>query len=340
MTTIGASVVQQVPWGGNVSLSLQNYKSDTNQAFQLINPRYGSTLRFDFTQPLLKNFGSKVARRQIIVARNNLDISQSQLRTTLIATVYQVQEAYWNLVYAIESLNVKRQSLQLARDLLAKNKKEVDVGTLAPLEVLNAEATVAQREADILQAEALIRKCEDILKTLINPVPEGEIRSLKIEPADKPAFKPISISLDEALKEAMDRRPDLEVNKTTILTNQINFSVAKNQLLPQLDLNLSYWSPGISGDRILYLNNDPFLGVIIGKEKGRGLQRVSRRHEIPLPELDGGADPVGPRQQHRGPGQLRPGQAPARPKPGQAEEPGTADLSRSERRRPERGDGR
>ncbi len=107
MTTIGASVVQQAPWGGNLSVALQNYKSDTNQAFQLINPRFGSTLRFDFTQPLLKNFGSKVARRQIIVSRNNLDISQSQLRTVLIATVYQVQEAYWNLVYAIESLKVK-----------------------------------------------------------------------------------------------------------------------------------------------------------------------------------------------------------------------------------------
>ncbi len=115
------------PGAATCPLSLQNYKSETNQAFQLINPRYGSTLRFDFTQPLLKNFGPKVARRQIIVARNNLDIAQSQLRTTIIATVYQVQEAYWTLVYAIENLNVKRQSLQLARDLLAKNKKEVDV---------------------------------------------------------------------------------------------------------------------------------------------------------------------------------------------------------------------
>ncbi len=267
MTTADASVVQQAPWGGNLTLSLQNYKSDTNQAYQLINPRYGSTLRFEFTQPLLKNFGSKVARKQIIVARNNLDISQSQLQTTLIATVYQVQEAYWDLIYAIESLNVKRQSLELARDLLVKNKKEVEVGTLAPLEVLNAEATVAQREADILQAEALIKKNEDILKCLINPDPKGDIRSLKIEPVDKPTFKPLSISLDEALKEAMAKRPDLEVDRTTILTNQINFSVAKNQLLPQLDLNLAYWSPGISGDRILYLNNDPFMGVVIGKEK-------------------------------------------------------------------------
>ncbi|HEX2694147.1 MAG TPA: TolC family protein [Acidobacteriota bacterium] len=268
LANYGASVFQRIPTGGTVSVSLQGYKSDTNQAFQLINPRYGSTLRFDFTQPLLRDFGPKVARREILVSRNNLDISRSQLETILINTVYQVQEAYWNLVYAIEDLNVKKQSLQLARDLLAKNKKEVEVGTLAPLEVLNAEATVAQREADILQAEALIRRGEDVLKSLVNPSAEGDMRALRLVPTDKPALKPTDISLDEALAQALESRPELAANKTTILNSRIDFSVARNQLLPKLDLKLSYWSPGISGDRIIYLNNDPFLGVIIGKEKG------------------------------------------------------------------------
>jgi outer membrane protein TolC len=270
LSSYGASVVQRIPTGGNVSVSLQGYKSDTNQAFQLINPRYGSTLRIDFTQPLLRDFGPKVARREILVSRNNLDISRSQLETTLMNTVYLVQEAYWNLVYAIENLNVKKQSLQLARDLLAKNKKEVEVGTLAPLEVLNAEATVAQREADILQAEALIRRGEDVLKSLINPSAEGDIRALRLVPTDKPALKPAAVSLDEALAQALERRPDIAANRTTILNSRIDLGVARNQLLPKLDLNLSYWSPGISGDRLIYLNNDPFLGVIIGKEKGSG----------------------------------------------------------------------
>ena len=137
-----------------------SYKSDTNQSFQLLNPRYGSTLRFDFVQPLLKDFGFKVSRREIIIAQNNLNISHSQLKSVLLDTVYRVQEAYWNLVYAIESLKVKSQSLKLARDLLAKNRKEVEVGKLAPIEILSAEAVVASREAEILQAEAIIRKNE------------------------------------------------------------------------------------------------------------------------------------------------------------------------------------
>jgi outer membrane protein TolC len=275
-SSYGASVVQRIPTGGNISVSLQGYRSDTNQAFQLINPRYGNTLRLDFTQPLLKDFGLKVARKEILVSRNNLDISRSQLETTLMNTVYQVQEAYWNLVYAVENLNVKRQSLQLARDLLAKNKKEVEVGTLAPLEVLNAEAAVAQREADILQADALIRRGEDVLKSLVNPSAEGDMRVLRLVPTDKPAFKPTVISPDEALAQALERRPELAAGRTTIQTSRLNFTVARNQLLPQLDLKLSYWSPGISGDRILYLNDDALQGIIIGKESGGGGSKALR----------------------------------------------------------------
>ena len=269
MTNVGASVTQPFPWGGSLGLSLTDYKSETNQSFQLLNPRFGSTLQFDFTQPLLKNFGTRVARQEILVARNNLNISERQLETTLMSTVYRVQEAYWNLVYAIENFKVNQQSLQLARDLLNKNRKEAEVGTLAPLEVLNAEATVAQREAEILEAEALIKKSEDVLKSQISPASDGgDLRNRKIVPADKPEFKPISVSLDEALKQAMENRPDLDVSRATIQNSEINFSVAKNQLLPQLDLKLSYWSPGISGTRLLYLNDNPLTGIVIGTQPG------------------------------------------------------------------------
>lgn len=262
------SLVQQIPTGGNFSLSLTGYKSDTNQAFQLINPRYGSTLRFDFTQPLLKGFGFKVSRREILVARNNLEVSVNQFKSVLMDTIYSVQEAYWNLVYSIENYKVKQQSLKLAQDLLAKNKKEVEVGKLAQIEILNAQTEVASREADILQAEAIIRRNEDVLKNLLNLSEQGEISQKKIVPLDKPSFIEKEVTLDAALKEALVNRTDLKMTKTNIETNEINLNVARNQMLPGLDFSLSYWSPGVSGDRLLYLNNDPFLGVIIGSEKG------------------------------------------------------------------------
>jgi len=256
--------------GGNLSLSLSGYKSDTNQMFQLINPRYGSTLQLDFSQPLLKDFGYKVNRREILIAQNNLDVSQRQFESVLMETIYSVQETYWNLVYAIENYSVKEQSLSLAQDLLAKNKKEVEVGKLAEIEILNAEAVVASREADVLQAEVLIRKSEDNLKNILNILEAEDLESKKIIPLDRPSFEKQSISLSGAIQTALSNRPDLLMSRRTIKTRELNLSVAKNQMLPGLDLQFSYWSPGISGDRLLYLDDNPFLGVVIGKEEKSG----------------------------------------------------------------------
>ncbi len=264
----GFSVAQKVPTGADLSLSLNGYRSETNQAFQLINPRYGSTLRLDFTQPLLRGFGFKVSRRQILVARNDVTISENQFRSALMDTVYSVQEAYWNLVYAVENLKFSEQSLQLGKDLLVKTRKEVEVGQTAPIEVLNAEATVAQREADILAAEVQVRRGEDLLRSVINLTAEPGGPGIRIRPSEKPGFAPRTVNLDEALQTARAKRPDLQIQRTTIESRKIDFSVARNQTLPGLDLKLSYYSPGISGDRILYLNDDPLLGVVIGKQKG------------------------------------------------------------------------
>ncbi|MBN2245158.1 MAG: TolC family protein [Candidatus Aminicenantes bacterium] len=264
----GVSVDQLIPTGGKASLSLSNYKYKTNEAFQLINPRYGSTLQLELTQPLLKNFGFNVTRREIIVAQNNLEISRNQFKTILLDTVYRTQETYWNLVYAIENYKVKQQSLELARDLLNKTSKEVEYGKIAPIEILNAQAVVASREADMLQAEALIRKSEDQLKDLLNIADGEEISPTKIIPTDKPAFDLENIILKEASAIALANRPDLKAREKNIETNELNVSVAKNQMLPGLDLSFSYWSPGISGDRILYQGDNPFTGIIVGKEAG------------------------------------------------------------------------
>jgi outer membrane protein TolC len=253
-----ATLVQQIPMGGSFSLSLYNNRYETTAGLQVINPRYGSSLRFSLTQPLLKNFGTKVSRREILIARNNLDISYSQFEKVLIDTIYRVQEAYWNLVYAIEDYKVKQQSLELAQDLLAKNRKEVEVGKLAQIEILNAEAVVASREADILAAEALIRRSEDLLRDLLNLTEEREMSQKKIIPLDKPSLVREEISLEEALRIALEKSPDLEMRKKTIETNELNLKVARNQILPSLDLEFSFWSPGLSGTENVFNPLDPF----------------------------------------------------------------------------------
>ena len=268
MNDYTAAVLGNIPTGGNYRLSFDMYNDDNNQFFQSINPRYGSTLRFDLTQPLLKNFGPKVSRQAITLAENNYDISQSQLESSVMDTIYSVEEAYWTLVYALEDYKVREQSLQLGRDLLSKNQKEVEVGQLAPIEILNAQATVAAREADMLAAKQAILRAQDVLKTIVNLQAEVPDRTVNIVPADKPGFEKRTVSLDEALKTALEKRPNLKAQRADIENKSLSYSVAKNQTLPQLDLQASYWSPGISGDQILYLDNNPFTGVIVGKIPG------------------------------------------------------------------------
>ena len=253
-----ARLSQIIPTGGNFTITLSSYKSETNQKFLSVNPRFGSTLRFAFTQPLLRNFGFKINRNEIIIARNNREMSENQFKRVLMDTIYEVESAYWNLVHSREDLEVKKQSLELARDLLIKNKREVEVGTLAPIEILSAQSEVATREADILQAEAMVKNNEDQLKTVINLAGEGEGVDIEILPVDKPNFTLREVSFEEALTIALHKRPDLQATKVDIESKELNLSYAKNQLLPDLSLTADYWSPGVSGTLIVYDPLDPF----------------------------------------------------------------------------------
>jgi outer membrane protein TolC len=265
--TYRAQISQLIPTGGSFSILLDGYKTTTDRRFTTINPRFGSTLTLNFSQPLLRDFGYKISRREIIIARNNLDISENQLKRVLQQTIYNVEEAYWNLVYSIESLKVRRQSLKLAQDLLEKNKRAVEVGTLAPIEILSAQSAVATREADILQADALVKDNEDTMKTILNLDAEEAEERIKIIAVDKPAYKKKDVTLAEALSTALENRPDLQETRIDLKNKEINVSYFRNQLLPGLNFTASYWSPGISGTQVLYDPSNPFgdpTGTIAG----------------------------------------------------------------------------
>jgi len=264
----GGSLNQAVPFGGNVSVSLTGYKNLTNARFQTINPRFGNTLTFSFSQPLLKDFGWGISRKDILIARNNQDMAESDLKATLLSTVYSVEQTYWQLVLSIESLKVRQQSLKLAEDLFDQNQRKVKIGTLAPKEILSVQSDVASRKADILQAQSQVKDYTDSLRALINsldPASGGEIA-----PADMPPLERYDIGVDEAFTAALKNRPDLKSSALGIRNRELDYAFAKNQLLPQLNLSASYWSPGIGGDQILYLDNNPLTGVVIGKIPGGG----------------------------------------------------------------------
>lgn len=263
-----AQFLQEIPTGGRLDISLYSYKSDSTAKFQTINPRYGSRLTFNFTQPLLKNFGFKNSKKEIIVAKNNVEISDARFQTVLMDTVYNVEQAYLYLAYSIANLEVMQSSLELAQDLLAKNKREVEVGTLAPIEVLTAQAEVATREADILHAEVQVKNYEDQLKTLINLEEEHAGMTGRIIPTDKPTYAEYKITVDEALRIGMQNRPDLRELRWDLENKNIEVGYTRNQLLPDLSLVASYWSPGISGTRIFYEDDNPLSENVIGVAPG------------------------------------------------------------------------
>jgi outer membrane protein TolC len=268
------SVSQLIPIGGTLTASWIGYKNESNAKFQTVNPRFGSTLRFELRQPLLRDFGLKTTRHEILISQNTYEKSGTDLEQTMAEIIYTVEEAYWNLVYSQENLKVRQQSLKLARDLLAKNQRAVEVGTLAPIEILSAQAEVATREADILSAEAEVKNNEDRLRTIIN-LPEDEMReALPIRPVDRPQFEERQVNVDDALLTAMQNRPELRSLKIDLNSQNLNLGFAKNQLLPRLDLMASYYSPGVSGDQILYLDDNPLTGVIIGKIPGAASDAV------------------------------------------------------------------
>jgi outer membrane protein TolC len=256
--SLSGGVTQNMPLGGSLTLGLSTGSYKSNARFQTINPYYSGRLSFSWTQPLLKDFGWGTSRKDIVIARNNNEIAANDLKSVLIQTVFAVEQAYWELVYQIESLAVQRQSLNLAEDLLEKSRKEVEIGTLAPKEVLSSQAEVASRKADILLSEMLVKDSADTLRGLLNLGFEGEL-----VPAETPSFAKPEANLEDSLAAALIHRPDLQSSAIEINNRETDYSYAKNQMLPSLSLSAKYWSPGLSGDRIFYLNDNPLSGIIL-----------------------------------------------------------------------------
>jgi outer membrane protein TolC len=256
------SVNQTIPLGGRLTVSMSNGLTDSNQKGNTINPQYNTGLSLSFSQPLLRDFGTKMTNRTIIVARNSYDVSELTFTRTVQDTVYSVTQTYWNLVYAVENLKVQEASLQLARDFLAKNQRSVEIGTLAPMDVLSAEAEVASREAQILSAQSSVRNFEDQLRNLMNLSAEEEKGYAAVIPTDKPKYEEQPVDFDQALTIALEKRTDLRISKINLKTDELNFRYAKNQLLPNLSLNAGYSSPGLSGTQLIYDGNPLFGNVI------------------------------------------------------------------------------
>lgn len=249
--SLNLRVSQQLPLGGTANFLLYNQRFKTNSLTGNPNPSLYSQARLTLNQPLLKNFGITATKREIYIATNNLKISKHQYKENIINLVYQVEEAYWNLVFAYQNLEATKMALQRANDLLRQNEIKVKVGSAAPIEILTAKAEVARNESLVIQAEKTIQTAEQNLKRILNM--SKEIYTLI--PSDKPEVKKIDIDFNTFLLEGLNNRPDMERAKLDLANFKIRVKYARNQLLPDLQLTANYYTTGRGGTRYVYLDN-------------------------------------------------------------------------------------
>lgn len=258
-------VGQYVKSGATLGLTFNNNKQDTNNAFSSLNPSFGSTLTASLSQPLLRNFKVDSTRNSIRVTKRNKEISDIQFRQLVTFTVATVKKQYYDLIAAVDNLDAQRKSLALAQKLLEENRIKVRVGTMAPLDVVQAESEVASREEGVITAEQAIREAEDALKRAIFPRNDEQIWNLQVVPTDRAAFEAVKVDVDAAVRKALDGRTDLVVARKQIETIENNAQLARNQMLPAVNLNASYGGSGIGGTQ---LTRDGLGGPVISEVPG------------------------------------------------------------------------
>jgi outer membrane protein TolC len=255
-STFNFGGTQLLPWGGgNLTLGFNNRRQDSTSSFNTFNPQYNSTFSALFVQPLLRNLRTDPTRTQLRITALNRDVSELQLRATITNTLAGVRSAYWDYVYAVDQLQVARRSLELARKLLEDNRIRVEVGTLAPIDVVQAEAEVASRLQEEAQGEAQARTAELSLKRLIVSGADDPRWRAQLKPVDRPAFAPAPIDLDGALRRALDARLDLAEARKQLQANDLSLRLLGNQRLPAADLSASYGLQGIGGARLVRDSN-------------------------------------------------------------------------------------
>jgi outer membrane protein len=247
-TTYNSGLQQLVPWGGGaLAFQFNNNKQVTSNNLVNYNPAFNNNFALTLTQPLLRGFLIDTNRQQLVVTALNRDASEIQLRGTIATTLANVRNAYWELLYSIQALDVARGSLDLATKLVADNRARVEVGALAPLDVVQAQAEEATRLQALAQAEAQARTAELALKRLIVSGTDDPMWNVGINPVDRPTFLPEPLDVQGAVRKALDNRTDLQIARKTIDSNDVTLRFMRNQTLPELDLTATYGATGLGG---------------------------------------------------------------------------------------------
>lgn len=237
--------------GTNVLAEISSSRSSTNSSYNIFNPYVSSTLNLQFTQPLLRNGGRFANIAAIRIARRSLQQSRASFEAQVNDAVLQAISRYWSVVLARETLAVQKNSYHLAELSYDHDKRALDLGALSPLDIYRPQAEVASRKVMVIQAENALRQAEDALRVLIGANQDSRYRVPDLDLTEKP--EPLgdleSVTLDAALADALNRRPELSAQHEALAKDEINIRLAHNQLKPDLSLSGFYQSSGLGGNQ-------------------------------------------------------------------------------------------
>jgi outer membrane protein TolC len=236
--------------GTNLSVGFQNNRQTTNSLFNTLNPTLNSNFRATLTQHLMQGFGWGLNTRFIRIARNDREIADVSFRNQVIETVSQIENIYWDLVNAYENVKAKERALTLAQKTLSDNQKQVEIGTLAPIEVVRAQSTVATNQQTLIVAQTNLQLQQLLMKnalsrTLSDPV----LAAAPVIPTDTmaiPAQEPVT-PIQDLINDALSHRPDLAESRIDLTNREINRKAAANGMLPTVDLFAFYGASGLGG---------------------------------------------------------------------------------------------
>ncbi len=238
-------------FGTRVDVSYSVGRNRSNSVFQSLNPSWDNTLAISIVQPLLRGRGREAAAAELLLARANERVSAEAFRAQVEGVLLQVEQAYWQLVFAQRDLEVKQLSVQLAREQLERTRAQVEVGLIAPVEVTQAEVQVAARETDLINARNALEDARDALRALLRAeaLPAGW--DTPIEPIEAPTVEPRTIDLDSEVRAALARRPEVAQAAAAIRARNVQVAASRDALQPRVDLLAQVSTNGIGGDLIV-----------------------------------------------------------------------------------------
>jgi outer membrane protein TolC len=256
-------VRQRLPWGsGTWSVSWDTARTTTNNPIASVDPNLQSGVVFAFSQPLLRDRRIDSARAQYLIAKRDQDSSELRFRESVVRTVATVKRAYWTFKATIANVGVQQRSLELSQELARQNRIRVEAGQLPPLDLVQAEAEVAQRRESLIQAKASADDAEDHLRRLIMDPGDAAFWNARLDPVDEPPDPEGSPDVDAAVANALNSRYDLARAAHDLENAKTNVDYLDNQRLPDVRLETSYGGNGLGG--VQFLRTGGFPGSVVG----------------------------------------------------------------------------